>query len=231
MFLTILRRKKFSPALEEIKAQGITSADTLLKLLPPRKPLDWLAWLLLLDQIPRNCYRNEVAGQVFTFFDPLALGIALKALDERIFFNAPILRWNFIYRIWLNLPLVHSERIEIHDRIDPEILVDLRADVEALLSNSSDRDDGSEERKKAAVVLQKRTEEANFIVKSQAESEELHVSILRKFGRYPHRNGPLGRTMTPEEDTYLKEGGQTFAPPKSDEDMKKWEGGKDVSAQ
>lgn len=36
---------------------------------------------------------------------------------------------------------------------------------------------------------------------------ELHRDIIRRFGRFPHRNAVLGRIPTPEELTYLAEGG------------------------
>ena len=34
-----------------------------------------------------------------------------------------------------------------------------------------------------------------------------HCDIIRRFGRFPHRNLILGRTMTPEEQRYLENGG------------------------
>ncbi|TXR49538.1 DUF924 family protein [Phyllobacterium endophyticum] len=34
-----------------------------------------------------------------------------------------------------------------------------------------------------------------------------HCDIVQKFGRFPHRNPILGRTMRPEEQQYLDEGG------------------------
>ncbi|WP_332304768.1 DUF924 family protein [Rhizobium sp. GR12] len=34
-----------------------------------------------------------------------------------------------------------------------------------------------------------------------------HRDIIRRFGRFPHRNSMLGRTTTPEEAAYLKGGG------------------------
>jgi uncharacterized protein (DUF924 family) len=34
-----------------------------------------------------------------------------------------------------------------------------------------------------------------------------HRDIIRRFGRFPHRNPILGRTMTPEEQRYLENGG------------------------
>jgi uncharacterized protein (DUF924 family) len=36
---------------------------------------------------------------------------------------------------------------------------------------------------------------------------ELHADIIRRFGRFPHRNAVLGRTTTPEEQAFLDEGG------------------------
>ncbi|MEW6769595.1 MAG: DUF924 family protein [Pseudomonadota bacterium] len=36
---------------------------------------------------------------------------------------------------------------------------------------------------------------------------ELHADIIRKFGRFPHRNATLGRTTTPEEKAFLDAGG------------------------
>jgi len=34
-----------------------------------------------------------------------------------------------------------------------------------------------------------------------------HADIVRRFGRFPHRNAILGRTSTPEEQAYLDDGG------------------------
>jgi uncharacterized protein (DUF924 family) len=36
---------------------------------------------------------------------------------------------------------------------------------------------------------------------------ELHADIIRKFGRFPHRNAMLGRSTTPEEQAFLDGGG------------------------
>ena len=36
---------------------------------------------------------------------------------------------------------------------------------------------------------------------------ELHADIIRRFGRFPHRNVMLGRTTTAEEQTFLDGGG------------------------
>lgn len=37
-----------------------------------------------------------------------------------------------------------------------------------------------------------------------------HLDIVRRFGRFPHRNAALGRTSTPEELEFLREPGSGF---------------------
>ena len=36
---------------------------------------------------------------------------------------------------------------------------------------------------------------------------DIHLDIIRRFGRFPHRNLVLGRTTTPEEQAFLQAGG------------------------
>jgi uncharacterized protein (DUF924 family) len=43
-----------------------------------------------------------------------------------------------------------------------------------------------------------------------AKWAEHHAGIIRRFGRFPHRNRILGRATTPEEQAFLDEGG--FSP-------------------
>ena len=38
---------------------------------------------------------------------------------------------------------------------------------------------------------------------------ELHIDIIRRFGRFPHRNKVLGRDSTVEEQVFLEQGGFT----------------------
>jgi uncharacterized protein (DUF924 family) len=34
-----------------------------------------------------------------------------------------------------------------------------------------------------------------------------HRDVIARFGRFPHRNAPLGRANTPEEQAWLDAGG------------------------
>jgi uncharacterized protein (DUF924 family) len=36
---------------------------------------------------------------------------------------------------------------------------------------------------------------------------EEHADIIRRFGRFPHRNAALGRAVTPQEQAFLDNGG------------------------
>jgi uncharacterized protein (DUF924 family) len=42
------------------------------------------------------------------------------------------------------------------------------------------------------------------------EWAEKHAAVIRRFGRYPHRNAVLGRASTPEELAFLREPGSSF---------------------
>jgi uncharacterized protein (DUF924 family) len=44
----------------------------------------------------------------------------------------------------------------------------------------------------------------------QLEWAEKHAAIIRRFGRYPHRNAILGRASTPEEIAFLGQPGSRF---------------------
>jgi uncharacterized protein (DUF924 family) len=46
--------------------------------------------------------------------------------------------------------------------------------------------------------------------RSPYEWAEKHAAIVRRFGRYPHRNAILGRASTPDEIDFLKQPGSSF---------------------
>ena len=47
-------------------------------------------------------------------------------------------------------------------------------------------------------------------LESNLEFERLHMSIIERFGRYPHRNAVLGRESTAEELVFLQQPGSSF---------------------
>ncbi|HEY2658794.1 MAG TPA: DUF924 family protein [Caulobacteraceae bacterium] len=124
-----------------------------------------LALLLLLDQFPRNLYRNS--AHAFAT-DPLARTVAARAIDTgHDKACEPRLR-PFFY-----LPFEHSETLAHQDHAV--------ALCEALQAATADADT-----LKWALI---------------------HRGIIKRFGRFPHRNAALGRTTTAEEQAFLDEGG------------------------
>jgi uncharacterized protein (DUF924 family) len=119
-----------------------------------------LSLVILLDQFPRNAFRNT-ARMYDT--DTLARKAAAKALaagyDQRL---PRELRKFFV------LPYAHSEDLADQER---------------------------------SVALARR------IGPDDLAHAEHHRDIVRRFGRFPHRNRILGRETSPEEKQYLDNGG------------------------
>lgn len=146
-------RARFLPTYEAAAARALGSWEN--------EAESALALLLVLDQFPRNMFRND--ARAFAA-DPLAREVADRALargfDRKV---APGLR-TFFY-----LPFEHSE---------------LPAD------------------QARALALFRATGDAELL-----KWAELHADIIRRFGRFPHRNAVLGRRTTPEEQAFLDRGG------------------------
>lgn len=120
-----------------------------------------LALVIVLDQFPRNIFRND--ARAFAT-DGAAREIASRAIAE-----GRDRRIEAILRAFMYLPFMHSESLADQER------------CVALLRQS-----GNEENLKFALE---------------------HAEIIRKFGRFPHRNPVLGRETKPEEVTFLESGG------------------------
>ncbi|EWC43655.1 hypothetical protein DRE_01542 [Drechslerella stenobrocha 248] len=146
--------------------------------------------MILLDQIPRNLYRtNETLQLVYRHYDPIALSVAKRILAKtdgptnRVDLH-PSIRNSLACRMWILMPLMHSE--DLADHVTHEAVVD------EIKKENMD----NEEMVKALEYLQ--------------HYEKLHADIIKKFGRFPHRNESLGRVSTEEEKKWLEEGGTRF---------------------
>lgn len=119
-----------------------------------------LSLVLLLDQFPRNVFRNSPRSFAT---DARAQSIADQALaehhDQRVAVEL---------RVFFYLPFSHAEDIRLQDR---------------------------------AVGL------ARPIGGETLKLAEVHRDIIRRFGRFPHRNEFLGRTSSAEELEFLAQGG------------------------
>ena len=85
----------------------------------------------------------------------------------------------------------------IEQGMDQQIGPDLRAFVYMPLMHSEDPKD-----QLRCVELFRNAANAENL-----EYAKLHADIIRRFGRFPHRNACLGRVTTPEEQKFLDDGG------------------------
>ena len=120
-----------------------------------------LALTIVLDQFPRNMFRDDPRAYSS---DTLAREVAGKAIDR-----GAAARIEPDLRAFLYMPFMHSEQ-----------LADQLRCVELF------RKAGNTE---------------------NLEYAEQHADIIRRFGRFPHRNSVLGRTTTSDEQAFLDDGG------------------------
>lgn len=124
-----------------------------------------LALCILLDQVPRNCFRGS--PQAFAG-DEKARQVAAVALK-----GGYDLECNEDERIFLYLPFEH------HENPDSQEL--------------------------ALRLFKERCNRAETV-----DAAERHHEIIKRFGRFPHRNKALGRESTPEELAFLQEPNSSF---------------------
>ncbi|KKK22727.1 hypothetical protein P175DRAFT_0511802 [Aspergillus ochraceoroseus IBT 24754] len=105
---------EFESILEAIRKEGKNAtADRIIELANPRSALDWLSLVILLDQIPRNCYRDAKSAVVFKFFDTRARRVTFQAFNAGVL-SSPEIRYRMALRFWFYLPLMHSESLRMH---------------------------------------------------------------------------------------------------------------------
>ena len=131
-------------------------------------PESCLALVLLLDQFPRNMFRDS--AKAFAA-DPLARAATRVILDNG---------WDKAMtpdeRLFVYLPLEHSESLG-----DQENCLALMKEISVFPETAE-----------------------------MPKWAEAHLVIIRRFGRFPHRNAALGRASTPEEEEFLKQPGSSF---------------------
>jgi len=119
-----------------------------------------LGLVLLLDQFPRNSFRNSPRMYAT---DAQARAQAMRAIDAG--FDSEV---EPALRAFFYLPFSHSEALADQER---------------------------------AVALNESIG-AEYLRHARG-----HREIVRRFGRFPHRNAILGRTSTADEAAYLAQGG------------------------
>ncbi len=89
---------------------------------------------------------------------------------------------NIVERLFFYMPLQHAESTEVQD--------ESVAAYRRLVAESPP--------------------EMKSTFESALDSAEEHRTLIRQFGRFPHRNALLGRENTPEERAYLEKNPDTF---------------------
>lgn len=122
-----------------------------------------LALVIVLDQFPRNMFRND--PRAFAA-DAAARAVCERALTRGFDKQVAASEQSFFY-----VPFMHSEALADQERC-------------IALYKAAGNEDG-------------------------LKWADLHADIIRRFGRFPHRNAVLGRTTTPDEQAFLDGGGFT----------------------
>lgn len=204
-YTDVIISDSFSEQLKLIQSGHVTASD-LLDSIGPMSPLDWLGLVLLLDQVPRNCFRGPASKIAYTVFDPIALDVTLKAIEQRIP-ESPEIRYHPGYRLWFYLPLQHSERTDIHELSIKEH-ASIFTDMKVLMNQpESEVDEKFKKTRDFLLANKEGVEKWDGMLNSFAAR---HKAVVDRFGRFPHRNEAMGRELTEEEVRYLAEGGETF---------------------
>ena len=99
-------RAAFEPDLEAVTASGRRWDETLREW--RRHPRGMLALTILLDQLPRNMYRDS--ARMYTQ-DPLGL-LASEAARAEITDELPL-----VHRMFISVPLMHAENLTLQERM------------------------------------------------------------------------------------------------------------------
>ncbi|MFY8147713.1 MAG: DUF924 family protein [Prochlorococcaceae cyanobacterium] len=129
------------------------------------EPTGALALVLLLDQFPRQIWRDTAMAFAG---DPQALALSLRALERGWLEAEPQQPRR---QFWL-MPLMHCEDLAMQEAALP------------LFEHYTDP----------------RT----------ADFAQKHQDVIARFGRFPHRNSPLGRVSSAEEMAFLQSPGSRF---------------------
>lgn len=158
-----------------------------------------MALIILLDQMPRNCYRDMEAAKVSRFFDPLALAIAMRA-RELSMHRKPEVRFRLGYRLWFFMPMEHAEDLDIQKLMVQEQKQRFE-ETDLLIQGNLDTED------KIALscrcVFLERKEDYEICRRELQKAVDEHYDAIKNFGRFPYRNVALGRTTTIEEQEFL----------------------------
>jgi len=125
--------------------------------------------------------RNMYRGTPQMFhFDHRAQEIAIRTIEEQLEKTLPL-----IERLFMYMPLMHAEDVRLQER-----------SVQRFQSLVED-------------AKTKCPQNVSYYKNSLSYAQR-HFDIVKRFGRFPHRNAVLNRESTREELEFLKEPGSSF---------------------
>ncbi len=157
-----------------------------------------LARVVLLDQFPRNIFRDD--ARAFAT-DPLARAVAERAIARGFDGIVPILHASFFY-----LPFEHSESLVDQGRA--VALFQALATRAHPFATASEFPGGGVARDGGPPSAGAGPDSAHLAAAAAnlVTFAEKHRAVIARFGRFPHRNAVLGRANTREEDEFLQTG-------------------------
>ncbi|HET9452217.1 MAG TPA: DUF924 family protein [Aggregicoccus sp.] len=138
------------------------------------EPRGLLALVILLDQFSRSLFRGTP--------EAFAQDAKARALVHRAYGQGWAERYTPLERIFLAMPLMHSEAIDEQEQC-VVLFQELEAAAQGPIADS---------------------------VRNSLDYARRHLDVIARFGRFPHRNDTLGRPSTPKEVEFLKEPGSRF---------------------
>ena len=134
-------------------------------------PRSRLALIIVLDQFSRSAYRDTPKAYAQ---DAKALALAIEGMN-----NGHYRRIRTVWeKTFFILPLAHSERLAMHER--------MVALCDAMIADAPEK-------------LRK-------LYMFSALQARGHREVIARFGRHPHRNAVLERISSEEERAYIAEG-------------------------
>jgi uncharacterized protein (DUF924 family) len=139
-------------------------------------------------------YKDAAAGRLSAWEDwpegALAYLIVVDQFPRNMFRHSA--------RSFATDPLARSvARMAIARGFDQQVSMPLRQFFYLPFEHSEELAD-----QELAVALMEKTGDADLV-----KWAKLHMDIIRRFGRFPHRNAVVERTTTPEEQSFLDGGG------------------------
>ncbi|KAI1335187.1 hypothetical protein F5Y15DRAFT_398460 [Xylariaceae sp. FL0016] len=221
------------PVLKALSEIGLDNIPDLMVFLPSVESSDFpeqaLGLQLLLDQAPRLLCRGVDARWTYGYFEEISVGLTLKLAalppDMR---PSSWSRWkgsaSFEYFVWvrtqLGAPFAHHER---YGEANVAFSEETRMLVEEHCGVRDPHRDQPESEKRWDLHSFPRLIRERGPPRSCGTAEgafwltclmDAHKPPLDKYGRYPYRNGWLGRVNTPAEDEWMMKTENFAAAPK-----------------